>query len=373
MTVEKVLPEFPQMVDKPPFTLQEVRDAIPPQCWKRSLILSLYYFVRDIVFISFVYYVMIYHGEPFLNYLESSEVIPFAMKQLVSLAMWSIFWLTQGTLFWCLFVVGHDCGHGSFSDSKMWNDLIGHVSHTAILVPFHSWRISHKSHHSNTSNVEKDESFVAAPETYYKNMPLFTKIWRFHLYPLAGFTVYLICGMPVHAHSHLIPSLFKEDERGDVTKSMIWFWGFVAMLVWIGSYIGAWMLLKYYFVPYFIFSGWISIVTHLHHTHPDIPWYRNDDWNYLRGALSTVDRNYGIVEHFHHDIGTHIVHHIFSLIPHYHLKEATVAIKPILGKYYKLSNETVFQAMIRIWKTCRFVPDDGNVVFYQPEHSLKTH
>lgn len=43
----------------------------------------------------------------------------------------------------------------------------------------------------------------------------------------------------------------------------------------------------------------------------------------MRGGLSTIDRDYGIFNKIHHDIGTHVVHHLFPQIPHYNLCEAT--------------------------------------------------
>jgi omega-3 fatty acid desaturase (delta-15 desaturase) len=55
------------------------------------------------------------------------------------------------------------------------------------------------------------------------------------------------------------------------------------------------------------------------------------EWSYLRGGLTCLDRDYGLLHRVTHDIGTHVVHHLFPQIPHYHLREATAAIKPILG------------------------------------------
>ena len=46
------------------------------------------------------------------------------------------------------------------------------------------------------------------------------------------------------------------------------------------------------------------------------------EWSYLRGGLTTVDRDYGWLNNIHHDIGTHVIHHLFPQIPHYHLIEA---------------------------------------------------
>jgi hypothetical protein len=48
------------------------------------------------------------------------------------------------------------------------------------------------------------------------------------------------------------------------------------------------------------------------------------EWNYMRGGLSTIDRDYGWFNNIHHDIGTHVVHHLFPQIPHYNLIEAVL-------------------------------------------------
>lgn len=63
--------------------------------------------------------------------------------------LWPLYWFAQGTMFWALFVVGHDCGHQSFSKHKSVNDLVGNIVHASILVPYHGWRISHRTHHAN--------------------------------------------------------------------------------------------------------------------------------------------------------------------------------------------------------------------------------
>ena len=65
--------------------------------------------------------------------------------------------------------------------------------------------------------------------------------------------------------------------------------------------------------------AWLDVVTYLHHHGPsdkdeEVPWYRGEEWNYMRGGLSTIDRDYGIFNKIHHDIGTHVVHHLFPQV-----------------------------------------------------------
>ena len=48
-----------------------------------------------------------------------------------------------------------------------------------------------------------------------------------------------------------------------------------------------------YIVPYLIVNLWLVMITLLQHTHPSLPHYNDSEWEWLRGALSTVDRSYG--------------------------------------------------------------------------------
>ena len=275
-------------------------------------------------------------------------------------------------MFWALFVVGHDCGHRSFSKYKWLNNLVGHLAHTPILVPFHGWRISHRTHHNNTGNIDTDESWYPVTETQYRQMAWYEKLLRFQLI-LFLYPLYLFKRSPGKQGSHFLPSsnLFRPSEKWDVITSTICCGLMVAFLGGL-TYLYGWMfLLKYYLVPYVIFVMWLDLVTFLHHTEPDLPWYRGEEWYFLRGALSTIDRDYGWINPIHHDIGIHVAHHIFLNMPHYHLRTATEAIKPILGDYYRKSRVSILQALWQSYKSCYFVSDTGGVVYYQSPKELQ--
>lgn len=327
------------------FSLGDLKAAIPSECFQPNLGKSFFFFFRDIAVISLLYAIA-YH-------LDSWYFFP-------------IFWLMQGTMFWALFVVGHDCGHQSFSKHKWLNNLIGHLAHIPILVPYHGWRISHRTHHLNTGHLDNDESWYPVNETQYREMDWVQKIGRYYVFLLA-YPVYLFKRSPNKEGSHFLPSspLFKPSEKWDVITTTILWSMMVGLLVFL-TYQWGWIwLLKYYAGPYIVFIIWLDLVTFLHHTELDIPWYREGNWTFLKGALSTIDRDYGFINHIHHDIGTHVAHHIFLNMPHYNLKKATEAIKPILGDYYRKSSEPIWVSLWRSCTSCHFVPDTGSKVYYQ--------
>ncbi|KAL6843369.1 hypothetical protein ACP4OV_027082 [Aristida adscensionis] len=101
-----------------------------------------------------------------------------------------------------------------------------------------------------------------------------------------------------------------------------------------------------YGAPLLVVNAWLVLVTYLHHTHPALPRYAGGEWDWLRGALATVDRDFGAALNaaFHHIGDTHVAHHLFPAIPHYHAVEATAAIRPVLGEYYRFDGTNLAAA-----------------------------
>lgn len=340
----------------PPFSLADVRSAIPPHCWNKSASVSLCFFARDVALV-----------------LSFACVAAFLDNWLV----WPLYWFAQGTMFWALFVIGHDCGHGSFSANKNLNDLIGHLTHSFILVPYHGWRISHRTHHQNHGHVEHDESWYPLSEKLYRSLDGLTRKARFSPMALLAYPVYLWRRSPGKTGSHFNPSssLFTPRERNHVLLSTTCWAAMLAFLACLTFVMGPLWTFKLYIVPYWIKVGWLGMVTYLHHHGHDqkVPWYRGQEWNYMRGALSTIDRDYGFFNNIHHDIGTHVVHHLFPQIPHYHLVEATEAIKPVLGKYYRQPEKSstfpthLWKHLLKSLTHDHYVEDEGNIVFYKQD------
>jgi omega-3 fatty acid desaturase (delta-15 desaturase) len=110
----------------PPFSLADVRAAIPAECFDRSPLRSFAHLAFDVAVVL---------GLAAAAYTANTWFV------------WPLYWIAQGTMFWALFVVGHDCGHQSFSPSRFLNDFVGNIVHATIMVPYHGWRVSHRKHH----------------------------------------------------------------------------------------------------------------------------------------------------------------------------------------------------------------------------------
>ncbi|KAM3289018.1 hypothetical protein P3S67_017305 [Capsicum chacoense] len=149
---------------KPPFTIGDIKKAIPPHCFQRSLIRSFYYVARDLLLVSVFYYI----ATTYFHLLPSSYCY----------LAWLTYWIVQGCVFTGIWVICHECGHNAFSSYPRVDDTVGFILHSALLVPYFSLKYSHSRHHSNTNSLEHDQIHVATIkselEWFYKysNKPL---------------------------------------------------------------------------------------------------------------------------------------------------------------------------------------------------------
>lgn len=252
------------------------------------------------------------------------------------------------------------------------NDTVGLVMHSLLLVPYYSWKHSHRRHHSNTGCLDKDEVFVPKhreqPHEGLELEQLFgARVIKLFITLTLGWPLYLAFNVASRPYprfaNHFDPwsPIYSKRERMEVVVSDAALVGVVSVLGYLGrTYGGAW-LVKTYVVPYLIVNMWLVVITLLQHTHPALPHYFEKDWDWLRGAMATVDRSMGppfLDVFFHHIADTHVLHHLFSQIPHYHAQEASAAIKPILKQYYQRDDRWVGRAVWEDWRDCRYVAPD---------------
>lgn len=102
--------------------------------------------------------------------------------------------------------------------------------------------------------------------------------------------------------------------------------------------IGFLTVAAYYLIPYMVVNYHLVLITFLQHTDVFMPHFRGKEWNWLRGALCTVDRSFGplLDRTLHHIVDTHVCHHLFSKMPFYHAQEASIHIRKVKFKQYVL-------------------------------------
>ncbi|KAK1222246.1 hypothetical protein PQX77_014879 [Marasmius sp. AFHP31] len=362
-------------------TLAQVRATVPRELHTKSTAKSLYYVVRSVFFAAAAYR-LAWKIDIFVDFALQRYQLPSDVS--IFLAGW-----------WCL---AHEAGHGALSSYSAVNNLIGFALHTFLLVPYYAWRSTHHAHHKATASVERDEHWVprergriglpsrmeAKASDYqeiFDEAPIFT-LGRLVLMQTLGWQTYLttnVQGSPRYPNgirtNHFFPSspLFKQRERKGIIASNIGIAIMVTILCRWTYAVGWGAFVKLYFIPYLLTNHWIVMLTYLHHTDPTIPYYRKNEWNFLRGALATVDRPLlGWAGRFflHNVSHDHIAHHLFSSTPFYNQPQITAHLKKVLGDDYNYDSTNTFRALYRSFTECCFIEDDSDIVFYANKHGM---
>jgi len=356
-----------------PFSVRQLRDVIPSHCFNRSGLKSFTYLFMDLFNVSMIIY--------FGRYIDC---IPWITLRLLT---WFGYWFVLGAVMTGLWVIAHECGHQAFSPSLWVNDAVGCILHTMLFVPYWSWKYSHCQHHANSNSLLHDSVFV--PHTDLTRgekiiVPLsgLTRLLGIVKMVTVGWWAYLwfnvqSCPAGGKWNSHFNPfcSLWKNrHQRTGVMASdialLVWCW----ILYRFASIFGWMVLIKHYWIPYLWVNFWLVAITFLQHTDSVVPKYDDETWSWMRGALGTVDRDYGVFNLLHHHIGdTHVLHHIFSKIPHYYAQEATRALldSGLINCYYLMDDTPWYIALWRNFSDCWYVKHDDPIAWFEPGKTKK--
>lgn len=399
----------------PDLTIKDLLGAIPAHCFKRNGWRSSLY-----VFADFAALAAIYKTTTFLDARIHPEVIQLPYPILygaAKFALWSLYSFWTGLVATGLWVIAHECGHQAFSESKLVNNTVGWILHSGLGVPYHSWRITHGKHHASTGHLSQDQVFVPKTRSYLR-LPQFdpanedlqgasiskkvmNELWEAlgdsPIGALFGAASYLLIGWPAYlafnssgqkrypsGTNHFKPSavMFSPSQWGQIIISdvgvLLWL---VALYYSINTF-GLFEVFRTYFVTYLWVNHWLVLITFLQHTDPLLPHYRAGEFTFPRGALATYDRNLlgdlgpimaWIAATCTHGISeTHVAHHVHSKIPHYNAWEASDALRARLASAgIKLQGrDSGWAEVYRVFKQCKFVEDEGDIVFYKNARGL---
>jgi omega-6 fatty acid desaturase (delta-12 desaturase) len=264
-----------------------------------------------------------------------SVVAVVASYALLAIAPWYLLlpvWFLTGTALTGFFVVGHDCGHRSFSRKAWVNDLVGHLAFLPLIYPFHSWRILHNHHHRYTNNMDEDNAWAPFTTELYDSCPAFIQ----SIYRATRGRLWWLASIIHQIKFHFDWTQFEGKKREQVRFSALFviISGAIAFPAMFYT-LGVWGVVKFWLMPWIGYHFWMSTFTLVHHTVPEIPFKYSDEWNEAIAQLSgTVHCDYPKwVEVLCHDINVHVPHHLSTAIPSYNLRDAYAIIKENWGEY----------------------------------------
>jgi acyl-lipid omega-6 desaturase (Delta-12 desaturase) len=223
-----------------------------------------------------------------------------------------------------LFIIQHDCSHGSFFRSARANRWLGAALGVITLFPFAYWKKTHAVHHATSGNLDKRELgdirtltvreyrahslWVRICYRLYRSMPV-----MLGLGPVSQFVFKhrLPVGMPLK---------WKREWRSVVLNDL----ALLALAVLLGVKLG-WTVVLAVHIPVVAIAGALGVwLFYVQHCFEEGYWTRGAEWSPRRAAVegSSFYDLPAVLRWITCNIGYHHIHHLSPRIPNYHLRAA---------------------------------------------------
>ncbi len=249
----------------------------------------------------------------------------------LAILAWPLWWLVAPLIVFNafagvrLYVLQHDCGHGSLFSTKARNDRAGYGLSVFTLTPYRVMQSNHNDHHSHLGNLDERDTTEIFTMTLreWEEAGFWRRLW-YRLYrnpliliPIGGlFTYVLAYRWPKNAG--------RVDPRGVVLHNL-------GLAAWVGFLWGIAGVpgLVIYAGTVFV-AGCVGVfLVYLQHNFEDTWWDRKPDLNPARAALqgsSALDLGWwfdlAVANITYHDI-----HHFNANIPSYRLRACHRALR----------------------------------------------
>ncbi|HUZ73677.1 MAG TPA: fatty acid desaturase [Stellaceae bacterium] len=221
-----------------------------------------------------------------------------------------------------LFVIQHDCGHGSYFRSGRVNNALGRVLGVVTMMPYAAWRRDHAVHHASSGNLERrgigDVTTLTVAE--YRARSRWQRLaYRFYRHPLVLF---------VMGPAYMLMVRYRIPMTNPFRDGSIW-------LSILGTNVAAAVLgigLAALVGPVAFLAGWGTMLLlattigvwffYVQHQFEDTYWRPAATWNFHAAALQGSSY-YDLPRPLHWltgSIGFHHIHHLASRIPNYRLR-----------------------------------------------------
>jgi acyl-lipid omega-6 desaturase (Delta-12 desaturase) len=247
-----------------------------------------------------------------------------------------------------LFMIQHDCGHGSFFRGRLANDWVGRAIGVVTLTPYDFWRRSHALHHASSGNLDHrgigDIATLTVRE--FRERPRSRQIlYRLYRHPMVMFGLgptYLFIlrhrlpvGMMRGGWKPWLSTMGTNTAIAVLVGGMIRMVGF-----------GPFLLVH---LPITVLAASIGVwLFYIQHQFEDTSWSHDEVWSFHEAALHGSSHYHlpAVLRWFTANIGVHHIHHLCSRIPCYRLPD-------VLRDHPKLAavgRITLRQSLSCVWK-----------------------
>jgi omega-6 fatty acid desaturase (delta-12 desaturase) len=249
-----------------------------------------------------------------------------ALWYLMYLSLAVSWWLTvplailAGGLLIRIFIIFHDCGHGSFLKSRLANDVWGFITGVLTFTPYYHWRWEHAIHHGTAGDLDRrgaGDIWTLTVEEY-----LASSRWKKFSYRLARNPFVLFIVAPLFLF--LIHQRFPAPHAKPREKASVWIMNFAVLGVAAG------LIALFDFLPWLIIQLTVMAVAgsagiwlfYVQHQFEGAYWERSEEWDFTDAALkgSSFYKLPKFLQWFSGNIGFHHIHHLSPRIPNYNLE-----------------------------------------------------
>ncbi|MCX6904989.1 MAG: fatty acid desaturase [Verrucomicrobia bacterium] len=248
-----------------------------------------------------------------------------------------------------MFIIFHDCGHGSFFKSSKANAVVGCITGVLTFTPYYHWRWQHALHHATAGNLDRrgmGDVWTLTVQDY-----LAASRWQRLAYRLARQPIVLFVLAPIFlfvVKQRFVSPQAAKRERLSVYWTNLALLGLAATLAW-------WLGWRAFLVSQLTVTAvagtagvWLFYVQH---QFEDVYWAHHDDWDFTAAALqgSSFYKLPRILQWFSGSIGFHHIHHLNPRIPNYNLAKCQQAV-PLFQTVKPVSLLASFKSLTyRLW------------------------
>jgi len=248
-----------------------------------------------------------------------------------------------------IFIIFHDCGHGSFFRSKRANYYLGFLSGLITLTPYRQWTWQHAVHHGTSGNLDArgtGDIWTMTVNEYKSASTMVRLQYRFCRNPIV---VFLLAPLGIFLVYQRFPS--KKASKRD-RRDVHWMNGAILLYCIAMSLIfGFWHFLWIQLTVTGI-SGFLGVwLFYVQHQFEDTYWKSGKQWDYATSALrgSSFYKLPAVLNWFSGNIGYHHIHHLSSRIPNYKLKACHEA-EPLFQQVPELTLRSSLKSLkLRLW------------------------